>query len=197
MSSTTPTLKAAVKYALELQRKADQEIARDPYASPYRPTEASVRKLASRMAGEATRDLPVDATPEQVAEAKASGPQRAILYMRMRAKQHATAQHEQNEIAARSEARHKRRQEQARKRRDEERAHLRPGQRIDQAIARLRLVASPAAGKIGRDTPDADPDQAPPWSVDTAQRAVAIARRAVREIEEYEDEMKVRDMRAA
>lgn len=195
--SSTPTLKAAVKYALELQRRADQEIARDPYASPYRPTEASVRKLASRMAGEATRDLPVDATPEQIADAKASGPQRAILYMRMRAKQHSSEYAEQNEIAARSEARHKHRQEQARKRRDQERAHLRPGQRIDQAIARLRLVAAPAAGKVGRDTPDADPNQSPMFSVDAAERAVAIAQRAVREIERLEDEMRVRDLRAA
>lgn len=104
--SSTPTIKAALKYAAQLRQQAEQEIARDPYASPYRPTEASVRKLCSRFAQQATRDLPVTATDHDVEQARSQGPAMAIQYMKWRYRQHTTERQEQNEIAARAEQRH-------------------------------------------------------------------------------------------
>lgn len=197
MSQSTPTIKAAITYAAQIRAQGERERARDPYASPYMPTEASVRKLCHRMAQQATQDLPVDATPEDVAVAKASGPARAIAYMSMRAKQHASDVREQNEISERAAQRLKRRHEQHRKARDVQRAALRPGQRIDQAIARLRLVAAPSAAQVARGTPSSERvSDAPEFCVDAASRAVAIANRAAREIEALEDELKVRDLRA-
>lgn len=198
MSKEAATVRAAVAYANQLRLKGDIEAARDPYASPYRPTEASARKLCARKANEAVLELPADATPEQVEQARATGPARAIAYMAMRAKQHATDRAEQDEISHRAEQRLKRRQEQHRKHRDQERAHLSPGKRIDDAIARLSLVASPAAAKLGRDVgEDAEKDRTPAWSVDASSRARMIALRAVREIEALEDEMTTRDLRTA
>lgn len=194
MSSSTPTIKAALKYAAELRHLGDQEAARDPYASPYRPTEASVRKLCSRFSQQATRELPVTATEHERDEARAAGPAKAIAYMTLRARQHGQAKAEQDLISERAEQRLKRRQEQARKQRDKERAHLTPGARIDGVIARLRLVAAPAAPTIGHDSVSSERDMTPAFNVDAAAKAVAVAMHAVRELERLEDSFKVRDL---
>src|SRR5690606_32665404 len=116
--------------------------------------------------------------------------------MRIRHRQHTAERQEQNEIAARAEQRHKRRQEQHRKQRDQERAHLTPGQRSDGVSARLSVVERPATSTIGSETPTSEPDQRPAFAVDVSRWAYAIAQRAVRELEQLEDELTVRDLRA-
>jgi hypothetical protein len=194
MSNTTPTVKAAVTFAAQLRTKAEQERARDPYASPYNPSEASARKLVHRMAQKATLELPVTATPEDLEAAKASGPARAIAYMTLRARQHGGDYAEQQAISERSEQRHKRRQEQHHKVRDRERSRLTAGQRIDGVIARLQTVASVSASQLGRDAPASERDMTPMWCVDASQKAQSIALKAVRELERLEDELRVRDV---
>lgn len=195
--SSTPTVKAAVKFALELQRKADAEKARDPWAKPYRPTEASARKLCAREANNATRELPVTATVEEIEAARATGPARAIAKMQLLAREYAKTYRVESEESARSLQRLRRRHEQARRERDRERAHLSLGQRADGVVARLSVVASTAAVPVERSSAGSERDLRPVFAVDASQRARAILARCVRELEELEDEMTVRDLREA
>lgn len=191
-----PTVNAAIKYAEKLRAQGERELLTDPYACPYMPnaTEAGVRKLCQRLANQALAELPDNATDEQLAQARATGPARAIAYMRMRHKQHNAEQGDIAQCAQQSLERHTQRHRKHRQQRDKQRAHLNPGQRIDQAIARLRLIAAPAAGPIGNQTPASERNQRPAYTVDAAGRAIAIAYQAVREIEDLEDSHKLRDL---
>lgn len=168
------TVKAAVEYAKKLRDEADREERVDPYASGYRPTEAAARKDSARF-----------------------GPEEAINRMRRRVAMHKRDARMHAQIAERSLTVHKGRQRKHRETREKQRAHLSPGTRIDGAIGRMSVVASPAGAQIGQSVTGGTPDHTPPFCVDAADKARRIAAKAVREIEDLEDELRVRDMQTA
>lgn len=168
------TVKAVVEYATQLRREADLEIAGDPYACPYRPTEAGARKMSARY-----------------------GPQAAIENMRSHAAMHKRAEREHAQVAAASLTKHKARHRNFHDQVDRRRRHLRLGQRIDDAIGRLSLVASSSAATIGQSVHGGTPNHSPAFSVDAADKARRIALKAVREIEALEDEARTRDLSKA
>lgn len=165
------TVKAVLAYAAQLRREAEREIALDPFASPYAPTDASARKACSRL-----------------------GPEAAIDSMRKRAAMHKYDARQHAVIADRSENVHKGRQRKHRETREKQRAHLTPGRRIDNAIARMSMVASSSGAQIGQSVHGGTPSHIPPFTTDLADKARRIAIACVRQIEDLEDESKVRDM---
>lgn len=165
------TVKAVVEYAAQLRREAERETTQDPFASPYRPTEAAARGMSNRV-----------------------GPEEAVLYLRRRAAMHKRDARQHADVAAASLNKHKNRHRHIQEKRDKQRQHLSPGSRIDGAIARLSMVASTAAAQIGQSVHGGTPDHRPAFSVDAADKARRVALSAVREIEALEDELKVRDL---
>ena len=171
MSGKKITVRAVVEYAKKLREEGQRELIGDPYASPFLPTEAAARRMSARL-----------------------GPEAAIDNLRRRAAMHKRRVREEAQVAAVSLQRHKGRQRKMREARDKERGHLTPGARIDGAIARLSVVASPAGAKIGQSVHGGTPDHTPAFCVDSADKARRIARKAVEEIEALEDELRVRDV---
>jgi hypothetical protein len=168
------TTAAVVKYAERLRDEADREEAVDPYASGYRPTEAAARKDSARF-----------------------GPEEAINRMRRRAAMHKRDARMAATIAANSLDKHRNRQRNHREQRNKQREHLSAGTRIDGAIARMSLIASPGGAQIGQSVHGGTPDHSPTFCVDAADKARRIAIKAVREIEDLEDEARVRDVSKA
>ncbi len=169
------TIKAVVAYAVQLENDAEKQTAQDPYASPYRPQTSyeAVKKLCQRH----------------------GGPEGALSYLRARAAMYDREAREHAVVAQKALTVHTQRQGYHRIRREKDRGHLNPGERIDQAIARLRVVASPASSRLDGDiVRGGDRKTSQQWTVDAAERAVAFAMIAVREIENLEDSLKVRDL---
>lgn len=155
------TVKAVVAYAVKLREDAAKACVRDPYAKPYMPSVTYARRLAFRV-----------------------GPEEAIAHLRGNAAMAQREQREQAEISKRSLERHKRRQADAKKDRDRRVANLRPGERIDLAIAQLSLIASPAAANPEPSSPNADSDFSPKFTVDMADPWKRKAQQLAREIED-------------
>ena len=171
------TVKAAIAYAEQLEQEAQKQIVADPDAAPYRPpSEAGVRKLCQRKG-----------TPEG-----------AIDYMRARAAMCQREARENAETARAALTRHSQRQGKHLRKRNEARDHMSEGTRIDQAIARLSIVGSPAAMQLAGDTVHGgEPNRLPAFTVDAAAKARHIARKARTEIEALEDSLTLRDMNQA
>ncbi len=172
--SKPKTVRAVVEYAAQLRREAELEIASDPFASPYLPTEAGARKLSNRL-----------------------GPEAAIDHLRRRAAMHKRDAREHGVIAQKSLDKHAQRTKKFRQQRNRQRDHLSLGKRIDGAIGRLSLVAAPAAAQTGEGVHGGTPDYAPTFAVDAADKARRIALKAVREIEDIEDDLRLRDVQKA
>ena len=165
------TVKAVVEYAKQLRDEADRLELADPWACAFRPTEAAARKMSARL-----------------------GPEAAIDNLRRRAAMHKRQHREDEQIAAESLKKHRNRQKHYHAKREKERAHLSPGKRIDGAIARLSLIASPAGAQIGQSVHGGTPDHTPAFTVDMADKARRLALTCARQVEALEDECRVRDV---
>ena len=170
MSKPT-TVKAVVEYAKQLRDEADRLELADPWACAFRPTEAAARRMSARL-----------------------GPEAAIDNLRRRAAMHKRTHREDEQTAAVSLSKHKYRQKHYKDKREKERAHLSAGKRIDNAIARLSLVASPAGAQIGQTVHGGTPDHTPAFTIDAADKARRMALLCARQIEALEDESRVRDV---
>lgn len=165
------TVKAVVEYARKLREDGEREELADPFASAFKPTEAAARRMSARL-----------------------GPDAAIDNLRRRAAMHKRRVREDEQVAAVSLNKHKGRQRKFRETREKLREHLSSGQRIDGAIARMSVIASPAGAQIGQSVHGGTPDHTPAFTVDAADKARRIARKAVQDIEALEDELGVRDV---
>jgi hypothetical protein len=125
------------------------------------------------------------------------GPEAAIDNLRRRAAMHKRQHREDEQTASVSLGKHKNRQKHYREKLEKERAHLSPGARIDAAIARLSLVASPAGAQIGQSVHGGTPDHTPAFCVDAADKARRLALLCARQVEALEDELRVRDVSKA
>ena len=200
MSATKqpPTVKAALDYAEKLERDRQREVASDIYASPYRPpSEHGVRKLCQRLANQAVLQLPPDATDEAKAHARAQGPAKAIEYMRSRAAMHQREAREHAVAAANALKVHAGRQRKHREKQAKALAHLSPGTRIDGVLARLSMVASPAAAQMGQSVHGGTPDYSPKHTVDAADKARQVAVECAQKLEAIERDLKARDVQKA
>ncbi len=167
-----PTVRAVVAYAAKLRAEGDREAIVDPYASPYRPSEASARKLNTRM-----------------------GSQAALDYLQQRAAMHGK---EVREDAVKSQwtmERHHRRQKQWRQKRAILTAGLSLGQRTDRLLNELRVCASPKAASLGGrikggDSPSGFPEHRP----DELERAERDIRQVLDRHENVLFGLKTRDM---
>jgi hypothetical protein len=168
------TVKAVVAYAAKLRDDADREELSDPYASPFRPSEAAARRMSARL-----------------------GPDSALDNLRRRAAMHKRDVREYAEVAAKSMNVHKARQRKYREARNKRRDHLTAGARIDGAIARLALIAAPSSSSLGQTVSGGTPDHSPQFCIDSAEKARRIAMNAVQVIEDLEDELRVRDVSQA
>lgn len=165
------TTKAVVDYALKLRDEADRQTLIDPYHTGYRPTESYARKLSGQL-----------------------GPEAAIDQLRKRAAMHKRDERMAATIASASLERHKGRHRKHRETREKQRGHLSAGTRIDGAIARLALIAAPSGAQIGQSVHGGTRDQTPAFCVDAADKARRLALACARQIEDLEDECKVRDL---
>jgi hypothetical protein len=172
--SKPASVKAVVEYAKQLRDEADRLEAADPWASAFRPTEAAARRMSARR-----------------------GPEAAIDPLRRRAAKHKRQHREDEQTASVSLGKHKNRQQHYREKLEKERGHLSPGARIDGAIARLSLVASPAGAQIGQSVHGGTPDHTPAFCVDAADKARRLALLCARQVEALEDELRVRDVSKA
>lgn len=120
-----PTLAAALKYAEKLKQDAEKVTAGDPWVKPYTITPEGVRRLVSRLDGDA------DA---------------AISHMRERSAMWAREHREQTVVSQGAEERWKQRQ--ARYSRDarERRSRLAPAVRLERALNEARAVSDAPAG---------------------------------------------------
>jgi len=161
-----PTVAAVVVYAAKLRAAGDHLPAVDPYAHPYRPTEAAARKLSQRLgAGEAIAHLA----------------RRALLVRAERA--------EGDELSARAAGRHERHRRQGDKDADRARAARSLGRRLDMALAALETVSTAPVGRITGDTiHGGERSGDPPRSEDPGRRARQTATLAVRSVEQELDQ---------
>jgi len=157
----SPTVAAVVAYAAKLRGVADHQTAADPYAHPYRPSEAAARKLSQRL-----------------------GPDGALEHLARQALKARTVQAEQETLASRAQGRHERHRKQSDRDADRERQGLSLGRRLDMALASLQVISSAPVGKPTGDTVHGgERDTRPPRSDDPGRRASQTATLAVRTVE--------------
>lgn len=155
-----PTVRAVVAYAEQLRAQADRKIAADPWADPYRPSEAAARKLAQRRTNERIRNLVADhragaitdATLEdQLAEAPHVGAQAALDELAARAADQEAAERAQRERSERSLKRLQRHRAQDYRDQAARQRGFSPGQRLDHALAQLAVVSDLPASRLDGD----------------------------------------------
>ena len=195
-----PTLKAVKDYAKKLHDESSRKVSGDVYAKPYFPPleEAALKKMVQRCATQAAlkaMDYPA-ASPTEVEEAKARGPELAIEFMRSKAAQADAEARRDAERSAESLNRlaglHKREKRKESSRRE----LLSPGQRIDQALRELATISQVPAVAL-------DPDPVtgrkrewtgPRWLGDQLASARAEAVALAVKLEAKVDGARVRDL---
>lgn len=198
------TLNAVLAYARQLAANADRAMAGDPYAKPYRPSEAAakrcyylhlaeVRRRDADHMGGLSPELVEIVEAQQIAEAATS----ALQSLAGRARKQEREKAEDDETSKRSLARLQRRRREAERDRDQSRQGLSIGQRLDRALARFSAVSSVGAAQVGWSTPSSESSGLPTYHGDSAGEAKVIALRAVREIEGLLDGHLCRDVEKA
>lgn len=190
---TTPTVRTVLDYAAHLRTEADHQTAADPYAKPYRPTDNAARQAYWRATHELDREhatrrsetpnLP-DLDPEDRTRRAVN---RALAELKRRALKPTREKAEQDELAARAHRRHQRQLKRTDRDRDLKRSHLTPGQRIDQAIASLSVIATPGTPGMGDRIHGGEKSGHPPWMDDPARKARQTAVDAARFCEQQLD----------
>jgi hypothetical protein len=165
-----PTIKAVLAYAQTLRQRGGLQIAKDPWAKPYQPSEAVARKLCVQ-----------------------HGPDRALEILAMRASMADKEYREEAEIAKRSLERHKRRTQHSDRDREQQKLGLTAGQRLDRALAAFSVVPAVSAAQVGWSTKGSDRPSLTNHG-DPSSEAKYLALKAVREIETLLERHKRRDI---
>jgi hypothetical protein len=188
---TRITAGAVIAYAEQQRLRAEamwnpNSPTHDPYAAPPYPTTASVRKLCTRKAHEALNALPPDATDEQKEQAWEQGPALAMAELARRAAEWERKRRQDEHNARQARRNLWRAQRRAERDRQAVRAGLTLGQRLDQALAGLATIPAAPAAQIGGDKIHGTRDRSPVprFPGDPTAKARAIARDAVRQIED-------------
>lgn len=201
MSKTPPaepmTYKAVAAYVAQLAVRGELARARDPYATPYEPTDAAAKRVYHfhladiRGRDDANPDFEPDETT-QVAEACQLTIQ--TLAGRVREKER---DHQEDELASkRALERHQRRQRQSERDRTARRLALSPGQRLDRALGAFSTVSAVGASQVGWSTPSSERGPVVNHG-DPAGEAKHIAIKAIQEIEALLDRHQLRDVHKA
>lgn len=151
-----PTVKAVVAYAEQLRIQADRKVAADPWADPYRPSEAAARKLAQRRTNERIREITAmhltdDERELLLGDAPHFGAQAALDELAARAAEQEAAERAQRERSERSLKRLQRHRAQDHRDQAARQRGLSPGQRLDHALARLAVVSDLPASRLDGD----------------------------------------------
>lgn len=189
------TLNAVLEYARQLNLRADVATARDPYADPYRPTEAAAKRVFYHHFAEVRRRDAADPeieTPDEIAQ-RAEASHLALGTLAGRAWEKQCAKQEADQVSKRSLERLQRRQRDTDRDRDQRRRGLTIGQRLDEALAAFSVVSSVNAAQVGWSTPGVD-RPVPTSSGDAGGEARDVALRAVREVESLLDAHQRRDV---
>lgn len=162
-----PTVGAVIAEARRLCRAAATEMAADPYARPYAPSDDVARKLSQQY-----------------------GPERAVEILRERAADRKRRAREQDEIADRAQKRHERHQRRNHRDTQARLAGLTLGARLDAALAGFSTLQSVPAARLN-DSPVTDggggkdnANPVPRLYDDTADKARRKARQLVAELED-------------
>jgi hypothetical protein len=152
------TIAAVTAYAAELRRRAEAARLRDPYASPYSPTDAAASKVFSdelaairRVDQQLLADGELEAIDDADQRHRAAVAARGVLARRVAAREHEQAK--EDEQARRARARHQRRQRKAQAEREADRAGRTLGARLDDALRELQVASEVPASRL-------DPDRA-------------------------------------
>lgn len=198
------TLNAVLAYARQLAQNADRAMAADPYAKPYRPSEAAAKRCYYlHLAEVKRRDLDhMDGLSPEIVEIVeqahiAEAATAALQTLAGRARKQEREKAEDDETSKRSLARLQRRRREAERDREQSRQGLSIGQRLDRALARFSVVPSVSAVEVGWSTPSSESSGLPAYHGDSAGEAKHIALRAVREIEGLLDGHVMRDVEKA
>ena len=165
-----PTIKAVLAYAQTLRQRGESQRARDPWAKPYEPSEATARKLCTQ-----------------------HGPAEALQILAGRAASAEREYREEAEIARFSLERHKRRVQKTDRDREQQRQELTVGQRLDKALAAFSVIPAVGAAQIGWSTKGSEKPGLTKHG-DPSGEAHYIARKAVREVEQLLDRHQRRDL---
>lgn len=189
MKPKTPqphTLNAVLEYARTLNLRADIAVARDPYADPYRPTEAAARRVFyTHYATVRARDELSATEVDEIAQ-RSDAAQLALQTLAGRTREKERAKQQDDQTSKRALERHQRRQREAARDRDQRRRGLTIGQRLDEALARFSVIPSVGAAEIGWSTPGTD-QPLPTSHGDTGGEAKYIALKVVRQVEDLLD----------
>jgi hypothetical protein len=185
----TFTLNAVIEYARTLNLRADLAAARDPYADPYRPTEAAAKRVFYHHLA-AIRDA--ESEQDEVTQ-RSEAAKLALNTIAGRARDK-EREHQENELVSkRSLERHQRRQREAARDRDARRRGLTAGQRLDRALAQFSVIGSVGAAQIGWSTPGSE-QPLPANHGDAGGEARYLALKVIREIEDLLDRHQRRDV---
>jgi hypothetical protein len=170
-----PTVRAVVAYAEQLRDQAEKLMRADAFARPYYPTSASARRLSQRL-----------------------GPEAALVRLRELALRHERRDRERDAESVVSLGRLRDRRANADSRRSRALAGMRPGERVDRALAELATIsAAPAAGIGGDVVHGGEGDHEPRWPGDPSAKARRIALDAARAVEGELEAARRRDLEAA
>lgn len=201
MSASKPITTAAVTaYAAELRRKAEKVTNPDPanqdyspFYKPYAPTEEVAWQLVSRKRKELVEALGPHATADQIAAARAEGPAAALREMKFIARQRERTFQADLEAERHRTNRHVNQIRSVQRTIDRARSGMTPGQRIDDALGKLAIIASGTTASLAEKVTTGETDtQAPPFVGDPAAKAREIATKAARDIEEELDKARRR-----
>jgi hypothetical protein len=177
------TAKSVLDYAARLRTQAQAIVAGDPYAEPYRPSEAAAKRLCQLKVKERLLALEADHTPEEADRARSRGCEDALQELRWRSGHADRVRREQLVQDGYAEKRMKRIQEEARQEAQALRHMLTVGQRVDDAIAKLSVVASGPGVNWDPKITGTREAQSPRFHGDPAERARSRALRLVKELE--------------
>jgi hypothetical protein len=190
------TIKSVLDYAARLRTQAQTIIAGDPYALPYRPTEGAVKRLCQLKVRERLLALEVGHGPDDAAQARSQGCEDALQELRWRAGHADRVRREQLVQDGYAEKRMKRIQEEARQEAQALRHMLTVGQRVDEAIAKLSVVASGPGVNWDPKITGTREAQSPRFHGDPVERARQRALRLVKELERDVEQAQRREFAA-
>jgi hypothetical protein len=195
------TIKAVVAYAARLRAEKERVTnpdlpGYDPYANPYALSDDAAKKLVTRKRAELLEPFGRNPTEKQLEEASRRAPEKALFEINWRVARRERERTEGDKQRDRSDAKLAKVHHKARERRES--TGLTMGQRIDAAIATLACAGNGQTSTLDPnkvttgerdDMNGTNPNTGTPAFPGTpVAEAVAIARKAAREIEALYDD---------
>lgn len=204
MSASKPiTRQAVLAYAAELRAEAEKVTNPDPgnqdhapFYKPYAPSDDAAQKLVTRKQAELVDGLGPNTTDEEIATARELGPAAALREMKWIVKQRVKSFQSELEAERRRVNRHVNQIRPIQSATERARQAMTPGQRIDDALGKLSIIAAGTTASLAERVTTGNSDDAgqggPPFVGDQGAKARQLALDAAEAVEEELDNARSR-----